>query len=63
MLSTMMAAKGGSGSSSGGGVFGLASRSAAGREPGVRDLLKLCARVDILGVFDDGQDNDEVRLV
>ena len=34
------------------GGFGLASRSAVGREPGVRDFLKLGARVETLGVFD-----------
>lgn len=49
LLSTMIAAKGSTGT---GGGFGLASRSAAGREPGVRDLLKLCSRVEVLGVFD-----------
>lgn len=54
MLGTMVAAK------SGDGGFGFASRSAAGREPGVRDLLKLCARVDTLGVF-DRRDEDEVK--
>lgn len=43
-----------------GGGFGLASRSAAGREPGVRDFLKLCARVQTVGVFDGQQDEDEV---
>lgn len=58
MLKTMVAAKGGN---SGGGAFGFASRSAAGREPGVRDFLKLCARVDTLGVFDrDRESEDEV---
>ena len=34
------------------GGFGFASRSSAGREPGVRDFLKLCSRVEVLGVFD-----------
>ncbi|CAN0109637.1 unnamed protein product, partial [Ectocarpus sp. 6 AP-2014] len=58
MLSTMVAAKSGN---SGGGGFGLAIRSAAGREPGVRDFLKLCARVDTLGVF-DRQNEDEVSM-
>ncbi|CAM9195825.1 unnamed protein product, partial [Ectocarpus sp. 12 AP-2014] len=58
MLSTMVAAKSGN---SGGGGFGFASRSAAGREPGVRDFLKLCARVDTLGVF-DRHDEDEVSM-
>lgn len=53
MLNTMVAAQ------SGKSGFGFASRSAAGREPGVRDFLKLCARVDALGVF-DRQKEDEV---
>lgn len=48
----MMTARGG---------FGLASRSAAGREPGVRDFLKLCARVETLGVF-HGQEEDESQV-
>ncbi|CAM9333744.1 unnamed protein product [Ectocarpus fasciculatus] len=56
MLNTMVAAQSGK---SGGGSFGSASRSAAGREPGVRDFLKLCARVDTLGVF-ERQKEDEV---
>ncbi|CAM9220817.1 unnamed protein product, partial [Ectocarpus sp. 13 AM-2016] len=58
MLSTMVAAKSGK---SGGGGFGFASRSAAGREPGVRDFLKLCARVDTLGMF-DRHNEDEVSM-
>lgn len=60
LLATMVTAKGGAsgGGASGGGGFGLASRSAAGREPGVRDFLKLCARVEALGVFDGQGDGD-----
>eukprot|EP00903_Cladosiphon_okamuranus_P014927 g13820.t2 len=52
LLRTMITARGG---------FGLPSRSGAGREPGVRDFLKLCARVETLGVF-DGQGEGELPM-
>lgn len=54
LLHTIQAARGNAGGERGGfGCRGFASRSSAGgREPGVRDFLKLCARVDALGVFD-----------
>lgn len=47
----MVVAKGSTSAGHRGG-FGFASRSSAGREPGVRDYLKLCSRVEVLGVFD-----------
>ncbi|CAM9377533.1 unnamed protein product, partial [Scytosiphon promiscuus] len=64
----MMAAQGGISNSNSnntrgrGGGFGFASRSGAGREPGVRDFLKLCARVQTLGVFDGQEDELEVSM-
>lgn len=50
LLDTMLAAQGHSSTGARGG-FGFASRATGGREPGVRDFLKLCARVDTLGIF------------
>lgn len=58
LLKTMVAAKGNTGKERGG--FGFLSRSSGGREPGVRDLLKLCARVETLGVFDEGHAENPV---
>lgn len=49
LLDTMVTAKGGR---VGGVSFSSSRKATGGREPGVRDFLKLCARVDRLGLFD-----------
>lgn len=58
LLHTMVVARGPTASGHRGG-FGFASRSSAGREPGVRDFLKLCSRVEVLGVFDSVDEMDD----